>query len=309
MVRYISLIIIILSFVLSCSKESTTEPESNTPGINASDFAFAVGNEWNYNGAGYKSSGIKLPKSVNAIKIRVISETNSNGLNGYKLYTTLKDFDGKTYSESEDFTSTENKGLWTLEKLANGSTSPVKILPFEVNSATIRSDVINKQMRLGSWTPPYYEYIENITMNIDIKYKFIGTENVTTSAGVFNNSKKIKVTIDISQRSDTSGVELFNGKTWFVESYWWLSNKNGLIKTETSFNSVIDSIANVIWTPNGGYIIEYKDIIEKSFSYRDLRYFDVNDLMIPVSSPWYKEKISGLRYLGKYITELSSKNF
>jgi hypothetical protein len=154
-------------------------------------------------------------------------------------------------------------------------------------------------------------YVENITMDINVLFEYLDSENITVSAGTFNNCKKIKVMIDVSQRSDTSGVELFNGKTWSVESVWWLSTNNGLIKTETSFNSVVDSIvSNIIWDPiTGEYTYIYESILEVNISSRNLNYFDIDDLMIPVSGPWYKTRMSGLTHLGKYITELRNKNF
>ena len=304
-----TLILLGTLLITACSEDSSTEtPPPTTPGINAVDFAFSVGNEWNYNGAGYTSSGVKVSKSVSTSKLRIISETNSNGLNGYKIYGTFKDWLGNTESEGEGFFSNENNGLWTLETLANGSTSPVKILPFGVDNATIRSEVYNEQMQFYTIWPNYY--MENITMNVNIKFEYLGLENITVTAGAYNNCKKIKVIIDVSQRSDTSGVELFNGKTWSVESVWWLSTNNGLIKTETSFNCVVDSVvSDIIWDPISGYTYMYESILESSLSYGFLRSFDVEDLMIPVSSPWYKTKISGMTYLGKYITDLSSKNF
>ena len=310
----LSFLVIPLCFfiLISCSKDNSTESsQPNETGISASDFAFNVGNEWNYNGTGYNAAGSVVSKSISTSKLRIISETNSNGLNGYKLYATFKNWLGVTKGEGEDFFSTENNGLWTLEKLANGSTSPTKILPFGVNNATIRSETYNKQMYLYYWYPPYNYYIENITMDINIKFEFLGSENINVSAGSFNNCKKINVMIDISQRSDTSGVELFNNKTWYIESLWWLSTNNGLIKTQNSFNCVVDSIvSSVEWDPNSGkYVFIYESILESSLSYQDLRYFDVEDLMIPVSAPWYKTKVSGLTYLGKYINELNSKNF
>ena len=305
---FIFILFIILIFS-ACSEDSSTDSsQPEIQGINSSDLAFSVGNEWNYNGTGYNSSGTVELKSVSTSKLRIISETNSNGLNGYKFFSSYKDWKGNTKGEAEDFCSTENNGLWVLERLSNGSMSPVKILPFGVNNATIRSEVISEQIQIYTNYPDYY--VENITMDINIKFEYIELENIGVSAGSFNNCKKIKVMIDVSQRSDTSGVELFNGKTWSVESVWWLSTNNGLIKTETSFNSVVDSIGNVVWDPNTGeYTYIYESILESSLSFRNLRYFDIEDLMIPVSAPWYKTRMSGLTYLGKYITELSNKNF
>lgn len=302
-------ILFIILIISACSEDSSTDPpQPTTPGINSADLAFSVGNEWNYNGTGYNSSGTVELKSVSTSKLRIISETNSNGLNGYKFYQSYKDYLGNTKGEGEDFFSTENNGLWTLERLSNGSMSPVKILPFGVNNATIRSEVISEQMIFYTNYPDFY--VENITMDINVLFEFLDLENITVSAGTFNNCKKIKVIIDVSQRSDTSGVELFNRKTWYVEILWWLSTNNGLIKTETSFNSVVDSIGNIIWDPiTGEYTYLYESILESSLSFRNLRYFDIEDLMIPVSSPWYKTRMSGLTYLGKYITELNSKNF
>jgi len=305
---FIFILFIILIFS-ACSEDSSTDSsQPETQGINSADLAFSVGNEWNYNGTGYNSSGTVELKSVSTNKLRIISETNSNGLNGYKFYQSYKDYLGNTKGEGEDFFSTENNGLWTLERLSNGSMSPVKILPFGVNNATIRSEVISEQKQIYTNYPDYY--VENITMDINIKLEYIELENIGVSAGSFNNCKKIKVMIDVSQRSDTSGVELFNGITWSVESVWWLSTNNGLIKTETSFNSVVDSIGNVVWDPiTGEYTYLYESILESSLSFRNLRYFEIEDLMIEVSAPWYKTRMSGLTYLGKYITELGSKNF
>jgi hypothetical protein len=306
---FIFILFIILIFS-ACSEDSSTDSsQSTTPGINSTDFAFSVGNEWNYNGTGYNSSGAVELKSVSTSKLRIISETNSNGLNGFKFYSSYKDYLGSTKSEGEDFFSTENDGLWTLERHSNGSMSPVKILPFGVNNSTIRSEVISKQMQF--YTSGSDFYVENITMDINVLFEYLDSENTTVSAGVFNNCKKIRVIIDVSQRSDTSGVELFNGKTWSVESVWWLSTNNGLIKTETSFNSVVDSIvSNIIWDPiTGEYTYIYESILEVNISSRNLNYFDIDDLMIPVSGPWYKTRMSGLTHLGKYITELRNKNF
>ena len=305
---FIFILFIILIFS-ACSEDSSTDSsQPETQGINSADLALSVGNEWNYNGTGYNSSGTVELKSVSTSKLRIISETNSNGLNGYKFYQSYKDYLGNTKGEGEDFFSTENNGLWTLERLSNRSMSPVKILPFGVNNATIRSEVISEQIQIYTNYPVYY--VENITMDINVLFEYLDSENITVSAGAFNNCKKIRVMIDVSQRSDTSGVELFNGKTWSVESVWWLSTNNGLIKTETSFNSVVDSIGNIVWDPiTEEYIYIYKSILESSLSFRNLRYFDIEDLMIPVSSPYYKTKAGGLKYLGKYITELSSKNF
>jgi len=294
----------------ACSEDSSTEsPQPIGPGIKASDFAFSVGNEWNYNGTGYSASGSVVPKSLSTSKLRIISETNSNGLNGYKLYGTFKNWQGNTRGEGENFVSTENNGLWILERLANGSTSPTKILPFGVNNATIRSEVFTEQFEIYTNWPDYY--IENLTMNIDVKFEYLGTENVGVTAGSFNNCKKIKITIDVSQKSDTSGVVLFNGKTWYVELLWWLSTNNGLIKSQTSFNCVVDSIVSEwIYDPNTGeWTYIYESVLESSISYGDFRHFDSEDLMIPVSFEYYKTRVSGLNYLGKYITELSSKNF
>ncbi len=303
----ISIIVILICFFIfsSCTDESSTQaPQPNEPGVNSSYFAFSVGNEWNYNGTGYSASGSVVPKSISTSKLRVISETNSNGLNGYKLYGTFKNWLGSTTGEGEDFVSTENNGLWVLERLPNGSTSPTKILPFGVNNATIRSEIINNS---SSW----YWSNENITMNIDVKFEYLGLENVSVTAGTFNNCKKIKLTMDVSQKSDTSGTEIFNGKTWYVESLWWLSSNNGLIKTQSSFSCVVDSIVTgMIWDPNNNnWIYVYESVLQSNVSYKDFRNIDIEDLMIPVSSELIKIKMSGINYLGKYITELSSKNF
>lgn len=294
----------LLSFI-ACSEDSSTDsPPPTGQGINASDFAFSVGNKWNYNGAGYNTADVKLPKSVSTSEMRIISETNSNGLNGYKIYGTSKDWLGHTTGDGEDFISTENNGLWILERLVNGSTSPTKILPFGVNNATIRSEIFNNS---SSW----WWSEENITMNIEIKFEFLGSENITVTAGGFSNCKKIKVIMDVSQKSDTNGVEIFNGKTWYVESLWWLSTNNGLIKTQTSFNCVVDSIISEwVWDPiTGEWTYIYESVLESDISYRDFRHFDIEDLMIPISFEYYKTRLTGLNYLGKYVTELSSKNF
>ena len=152
--------------------------------------------------------------------------------------------------------------MWTLEELANGSTSPLKLLPFNTNTAVIRSEIINDQYAIydtgTAWGIHHYE---NIQLNIDVKFQYIGTENVSVAAGNFNNCKKIKVTMDATQKSDTNGVVVFNAKTWNVEMTWWLSDNNGLIKTETLFNTVIDSIRYGYWYPNTWTIkYEYRDL-------------------------------------------------
>jgi hypothetical protein len=308
----ISIIVILLCYFIfsSCSEDSSTQtPQPNEPGVNSSYFAFSVGNEWNYNGTGYSASGSVVPKSISTSKLRVISETNSNGLNGYKLYGTFKNWLGTTTGEGEDFVSTENNGLWILERISNGSTSPTKILPFGVNNAAIRSEVFTEQFEIYNNWPDYH--IENITMNLDVKFEYLGLENINVTAGTFNNCKKIKLTMDVSQRSDTSGTEIFNGQTWYVESVWWVSSNNGLIKTQSSFSCVVDSIVTgMIWDPNNNkWIYVYESVLQSNVSYRDFRNIDVEDLMIPVSSELIKTKMSGINYLGKYITELSSKNF
>ncbi len=298
----IAFIYCIVIISVSCSKDSGTDsPTPSGQGIGASDFAFRVGNEWNYNGTGYSASGSVVSKSLSTGKLRIISETNSNGLNGYKLYGTFKDWLGHTKGNGEGFISTENNGLWILERLANGSTSPTKILPFGVNNATVRSEIFSRNWWWSN---------EVIKMSVDIKFEHLGTENINVTAGGFSNCKKIKVLIDVSQKSDTNGVEIFNGKTWNVESLWWLSVNNGLIKTQTSFNCVVDSVLSWIWDPiTGEWKYIYKSILESNIYYGVFRHFDVEDLMIPVTHEWYKTKISGLNYLGRYVTELSSKNF
>lgn len=314
---------LLLTFALvftSC--KSSTEPDDNNgqpgSGISSSSFAFNVGNEWNYTGKGYNTSNNQIPKSVGTARLKVLSQTNSNGLNGFKMYYDSKDFRGNNMGYTEFFISTENDGLWTLENLPNGSTSPLKLLPFNTNSSVIRSEIINDQYAIYDTAAPWgIHHYENIQLSIDIKFQYIGTENVSTVGGNFNNCHKIKVTLDASQKSDTNGVTLFNGKTWNAETTWWLSDNNGLIKTETIFNTVIDSIESVYWDPNTGtYKYVYEDILASDFSARYLRWLlrwlDAKDLMIPLSYFQNRIKIrsnNSLKYLGKYITELTSKNF
>ena len=302
---------------ISC--KSSTEPDDKNgipgSGISSSSFAFNVGNEWNYSGKGYNTFNSQILKSVGTARLKVLSQTNSNGLNGFKMYYDSKDYQGNNMGYTEFFISTENDGLWTLEKLPNGSTSPLKLLPFNTNSSVIRSEILNDQLSVFDSAGQghlYYHY-ENIQLTIDIKFEYLGTENITAVGGNFNNCQKIKVTLDASQKSDTNGVVLFDGKTWNAETTWWLLDNNGLIKTETVFNTVIDSIRYSYWDPNTGTIkYEYKDIITWNFSVGDFRWIDADDLMISVSDHWNWFKIRGnnsLKYLGKYVNELTSKNF
>ena len=319
MKKVFTLIFLIFMFTLifiSCN--SSTEPDDNNvnpgSGISSSSFAFNVGNEWNYSGKGYNAANGQIPKSLGTARLKVLSQTNSNGLNGFKLYNETKNYQGNSMGYSEFFVSTENNGLWTLEELANGSTSPLKLLPFNTNSAVIRAEIINDQYAVydtgTTWGIHHYE---NIQLNVDIKFLYIGTENVSTTGGNFNNCKKIKITMDATQKSDTSGVVVFNAKTWNVEMTWWLADNNGLIKTETVFNTVIDSIRSWYWDPiTGTYKYEYRDILTSNFSFNYFRWMDANDLMIPVTDFWNSYKLRGnnsLKYLGKYVTELTSKNF
>ena len=311
---------LVITFTLvfnSC--KSSTEPDDNNgipgSGISSSSFAFNVGNEWNYSGKGYNTFNNLISKSVGTARLKVLSQTNSNGLNGFKLYYDSKDFQGNNMGYTEFFISTENNGLWTLEKLPNGSTSPLKLLPFNTNSSVIRSEIINDQYAIYDTAAPWgIHHYENIQLSIDIKFQYIGTENISTIGGNFNNCRKIKVTLDASQKSDTNGVTIFNGKTWNAETTWWLSDNNGLIKTETIFNTVIDSIVSgIYWDPNTGtYKYVYKDILAMNFSASDLRWLDANDLMLPLSyfENWIKIRSNNsLKYLGKYVTEITSKNF
>lgn len=303
--------------LISC--KSSTEPDDNNgglpgSGISSSSFAFNVGNEWNYSGKGYNTFNNIISKSIGTARLKVLSQTNTNGLNGFKMYYDSKNFQGNNMGYAEFFISTENDGLWTLENLPNGSTSPLKLLPFKTNSSVIRSEIINDQYAIYDTAAPWgIHHYENIQLSIDIKFQYIGTENVSVVGGNFNNCHKIKVTLDASQKSDTNGVTLFDAKTWNAETTWWLSDNNGLIKTETVFNTVIDSVRSWYWDPNTGtYKFEYKDIITWGFSASYFRWLDANDLMIPVSDYWNWFKLRGnnsLKYLGKYVTELTSKNF
>lgn len=310
------LLCLLLTFALvltSC--KSSTEPDDNNgglpgSGISSSSFAFNVGNEWNYSGKGYNTFNNLISESIGTARLKVLSETNSNGLNGFKMYYDSKDFQGNNMGYTEFFISTENNGLWTLENLPNGSTSPLKLLPFKTNSSVIRSEIINDQYAIyDTWG---IHHFENIQLSIDIKFQYIGIENVSVVGGNFNNCHKIKVILDASQKSDTNGVTIFNGKTWNVETTWWLSDNNGLIKRETIFNTVIDSIVSAYWDPYTGTKYIYKDILAMNFSAGDLRWLNADDLMIPLSyfQNWIKiSNNNSLKYLGKYITELSSKNF
>ncbi len=299
-------VIVILCLIPSCSDgDGGTGTPNPVPGdgISSPDFAFAVGNEWNYNGDGYDPSGSTGYQSHSTIKFKISSETNANGLNGFNFYSLIKDYQGHSEAEGEGFLSLENNGLWTLEKLPSGSTSPLKLLPLGVASATIRSETVNNQ---------YWWTNENASMNVDIRFQYLGKENVSTPAGDFTSCKKIKIIFDVSQRSDTNDVEIFNGKTWYVESIWWLASNNGLVKTETSFNCVIDSILVWEWDPiNQIYISYYEGVFEYAsdhFSFNYHNYDEAEDFII-----WFSEnckpRVSGLNYFGKYVTLLSSKNF
>lgn len=317
-ITFITLIIFIFT-VIFVGCDNSTEPddkeEETSSGISSSSFAFKIGNEWNYSGKGLNTTNNQIPKSIGTARLKVLGQTNSNGLNGNKMYSESTDYKGHYMGYAEFFISTENDGLWTLEELPNGSTSPLKILPFNTNSAVIRSEIINDQIPIYIYNEPtwYIHHYENIQLNIDIKFQYIGKENISTTAGNFNNCHKIKIMLDVSQKSDTNGVIIFNGKTWYDETIWWLSDNNGLIKTETLFNTIIDSVKTYIgWDPNTGPIYVYKDIISLDFRASNLKRINAEDLMLVVSDRWYGVKLRGnnsLKYLGKYITELNSKNF
>ena len=155
----------------SCN--SSTEPDDNngipSSGISSASFAFNVGNEWNYTGKGYDSFNNQVTKSLGTARLKVLSQNNSNGLNGFKMYYDSKNFQGNNMGYSEFFISTENDGLWTLENLPNGSTSPLKLLPFNTSSSVIRSEIINDQFAIYDTGAPWgIHHYENVQLNIDI---------------------------------------------------------------------------------------------------------------------------------------------
>lgn len=310
-------VLFLLALPFAGCKNSTEPSDDNSvpgSGISKTSFALGVGNEWNYSGTGYNANNSVLSKSVGTGKLKVLSETNSNGLDGFKMYFDSKDYRGKFMGSNEFFISAENNALWTLEELVSGSTSPLKLLPFSTTSAVIRSDINNYQYAIYDTAYPYdFLHFENVQINIDIKFKYEGTEDVNGPAGNFN-CRKILVTLDAAQKSEVNGTTIFDGKTWNAQTTWWLSDNNGLIKTQTVWYTIIDSVKHYFWNPNSGDLeIYYRDILGESLNLYHLRYiFNAGDYVIPMSDPWNEFKIrnsSSLKYLGKYITELTNKNF
>ena len=242
------MIIIYIALLLS-SCNNTSEPEpgdgnNQGKGISDKDLAFKVGNEWNYEGKGYNLSNDFRVNSICTLKVRITSKTNASGLDGYKLYSSYRDYWG-TLNYFEYFASTENQGLWTLENLQSGSTAPIKLLPFGTDSMVMSSDIYVKKIKINNNPPKVGIRYENVQITSVVRYEFMGTEDIVTPAGKFNNCKKIKLTSDIRQRSDTNNTVVFDAKTWHIEDVCWLSENSGLIRSETQFTTMVDSIKNL----------------------------------------------------------------